>query len=112
MGSVPKCPVAGPANTNVMLEYWTSDAPSVPPLTQTCSIDAPFFSKAAAFPLPEMQLAVPLTTKRAVFVGLKVGQLLVSAGSDDTVAAVIKMWWVWAPRFAATPASLPTLETP
>ena len=95
MGCGPKCLfAAGPDITNVMFEYWTSEVPSVPPLIQTWSVVGPSFSKGAAFPLPEMKLAGPVTTKRAVFAGLKVGQVLVSDGSDETVASVMTMWCV------------------
>jgi hypothetical protein len=102
MGCDPKCLfAAGPDITNVMFEYWTSEVPSVPPLMQTWSVVGPSFSKDAAFPLPEIKLAGPVATKRAVFAGLKVGQVLVSDGSDETVASVMTMWCVWAPRLFA-----------
>jgi len=46
----PKWPLAGDPNTRVTLENGTS----VPPLTQTCSIDSTvsFFEKGAGAPLP------------------------------------------------------------
>lgn len=69
---MPKCPVAGPVNTKVMLENSTSD----PPVIQTCSVVGPLASKGAGFPLPVMNVAVPFTLKRVVVAGLSAGQPL------------------------------------
>jgi hypothetical protein len=72
----------------------------------------PKLLKGRGVPLPEMKLAEPLTTSLGVFVGQKVGQLARSAGSVETVASVMRMWWVWALRLAGSVKFLPAAATP
>jgi hypothetical protein len=75
MGWLPKWPVAGLVVVKVRVTFENST--SVPPVTQTWSVEGPLDSKGAGLPLPVI-LASLVITKRPVVAGVSTGQALVS----------------------------------